>query len=56
MSMHVCVVWNNSVQGRGGLVGGGIERYGGRGRLYSCCLSGRGVGERVVRKNRWGEA
>ena len=54
--MYVGVEWNNLVQGRGGLMDGGIEGYGGGGRLYSCCLSGRWVGERVVRKNRWGEA
>ena len=55
MGMYVCVEWNNLVPGRGGVMDGVIEGYGGRGRLYSCCLSGRGVGERVVGKNRWGE-
>ena len=37
----------NWCKGRGGLVGGGIKWYSGRGGLFISCLSGRVVGERV---------
>ena len=45
--------WREVVRRRGGLADGGIKWHGGRGSIWYCCLSGRGVGERDDWKS-WG--
>ena len=46
--------WSVLVWGRGGLVGGWVKGYSGRGVRYGYGASGRGIGEEVVGKIRGG--